>query len=145
MSRADIPGRARRSIDIPGFAHGDNPIPAASRVGPLLMTGGIHGIDRTSGRMPDTVDAQVANMFANLEAILEAGGATLGDVVRMTVYLRSSEGRAAVNAAWCACFPEPAARPARRTRVTQELHKSMLVQCDATAFILGDDAPRAPP
>ena len=41
----------RRSIVIEGFAHGAQPIPAASRVGNIVMTGGVHGIDPATGKL----------------------------------------------------------------------------------------------
>ena len=34
----------RRSIDIPGLSHGPNPIPQASVVGNLLVSGGVMGV-----------------------------------------------------------------------------------------------------
>ncbi|MEI9927311.1 MAG: RidA family protein [Sphingomonas sp.] len=65
--------------------------------------------------------------------------------MKITVYLRTREARAAVNEAWRTCFPDPASRPARHTLVSETLPKSMLVQCDATAFIFDSAAPRTPP
>lgn len=126
---------ARRSINIDGFAHGAQPIPAASRVGPLIMTGGVHGIDRATGKLAETLDDQVAHMFDNLAAILEAGGGGMEHLVKVTIYAGVPEARAAVNARWESEFPDPTSRPARHTLATTQLRPPMLVQCDATAFI----------
>jgi len=125
----------RQSIAIPGFSHGQQPIPAACRRGPLLMTGGIHGMDRTTGQLAATLDEQVEHMFDNLAAIMAAGGGSMDDIVKVTVYGTSHDIRDAVNRRWLRDFPDAASRPARHTRITQTLRPPMLVQCDAVAFI----------
>lgn len=124
----------RRSIEVEGFSHGAQPIPAASRVGPLIMTGGVYGLDRETGNIPDGVEDQARLMFANLRRILEEGGATLDDVARVTVFVKVPEARGAVNAEWLAAFPDPASRPARHTLQNDHLPANMLVQCDAVAW-----------
>lgn len=124
----------RRSINVEGYGHGGQPIPAASRVGPLVMTGGVHGLDPATGKLPDDLSEQVRLMFANLERIMAAAGAGLGDIVRMTVYVKVPEARPLVNAEWLRAFPDENSRPARHTHVNEHLPLNMLVQCDATAF-----------
>jgi enamine deaminase RidA (YjgF/YER057c/UK114 family) len=125
---------SRRSIEVEGYSHGNLPIPAASRVGPLVMTGGIHGLDPATGKLPDDLAEQARLMFWNLERIMQAAGAGLDRIVRMTVYVKVPEARAAVNEHWVVAFPDPASRPARHTLVNENLPSNMLVQCDATAF-----------
>lgn len=124
----------RRSIEVEGYSHGNLPIPAASRVGPLAMTGGIHGLDPATGKLPDDLTEQARLMFFNLERIMAAAGAGLDRIVRMTVYVKVPEARQAVNVEWVKAFPDPASRPARHTLVNENLPSNMLVQCDATAF-----------
>jgi enamine deaminase RidA (YjgF/YER057c/UK114 family) len=124
----------RRSIEVEGFNHGAQPIPAACRVGPLIMTGGVYGLDPETGAIPDDVGEQARLMFANLARILDAGGAGLADVAKMTVYVKVPEARAAVNAEWLTAFPDAASRPARHTQQNDNLPANMLVQCDATAW-----------
>lgn len=128
---------ARRSIEVEGFSHGAQPIPAASRVGPLVMTGGVYGLDPATGKIPDDVAEQARLMFMNLERILVAAGGTLGDIARMTVYVKAPEARPAVNAEWLKAFPDPASRPARHTLQNDGLPANMLVQCDATGWVEG--------
>ncbi len=52
------------------------------------MTGGISGIDLTTAKMPDSIEAQCANMFDLAAKILEAAGASLDDVIKVTVFLK---------------------------------------------------------
>jgi len=125
----------RRSIEVEGFSHGAQPIPAASRVGPLIMSGGISGLDAGTGKIPDDVQDQARLMFANLRLILQAAGASLDDVARMTVFVKVPEARAAVNVEWRAAFPDAASRPARHTLQNDHLPLNMLVQCDVTAWV----------
>ena len=126
---------ARRSIEVDGFNHGAQPIPAASRVGNIVMTGGVYGIDPQTGKIPDDVEKQAELMFFNLKRIMAAAGATMDRVVKMTVYVKVPEGRPAVNKQWLEAFPDPASRPARHTFQNDHLPANMLVQCDATAVL----------
>ena len=50
---------ARRSIEVPGLRH-NAPIPQASVVGNLLVSGGIGPVDPQTGAAPDGTDEQVA-------------------------------------------------------------------------------------
>lgn len=124
----------RRSITVEGLGHGANPIPAASRIGPFVATGGVRGVDPATGKMPDDIEGQVSRMFANLQAILEAGGASLDDVLKMTFWLATPDARASINAEWVRAFPDPDRRPARHL-LNYALGHGMLVQCDALAVL----------
>ena len=126
---------ARRvSIEIPGLAH-KNPIPAACRIGPLLTTSVITGQDPSTGKYPEGIEAQCAQMFANVRQILAAGGAGPEDVAKMNVWLKDLALRPYVNKEWLAMFPDPHSRPARHTFQASDLQPGTLVQCDVTAFI----------
>ena len=130
---------SRTSIRVDGFDHGTQPIPVASRKGPLVVTGGIYGLDPDSGKLPDDVAAQARLMFLQLDRVLRAAGATLDDVVRMTVYVKDPAARAHVNEHWLLAFPHASSRPARHTLAYDGLPTNMLVQCDAIAMVGGND------
>ena len=124
----------RRSIEVEGFSHGATPIPAASRIGNMIASGGIAGLDTTTGKIPDGLEAQVAAMFANVRKILAAGGATTDDILKMTIWVRDRAARAIIDTHWTKMFPDPKSRPARHTLVYQ-LPDPMLVQCDFLAIV----------
>lgn len=124
----------RQSINVEGFHHGGQPIPAASRVGNIVATGGIHGMNPETGALPDEAVAQVGFMFTNLKRILEAGGASLDTIVRMTVFVKDKSLRDLVNEVWTEAFPDPSSRPARHTVQNENLPGNMVVQCDALAL-----------
>ena len=122
-----------RSIDIPGASH-NAPIPAAARVGQILCSSAISGKDAATGQLsPDPVE-QTRHAFANLKALLSAGGAKLTDVVKMTIYLKDNSLREAINVEWNACFPDPPDRPARHI-LNYELQHGMALQIEVMAVI----------
>ena len=122
-----------RSIDIPGASH-NAPIPAAARVGQILCSSAISGKDAATGQLsPDPVE-QTRHAFANLKALLSAGGAKLTDVVKMTIYLKDNSLREAINVEWNACFPDPHDRPARHI-LNYDLQHGMALQIEVMAVI----------
>jgi len=125
----------RRSIEVEGFRHGAQPIPAASRVGPLVVTGSIFGLDRELGAIPDDAAEQVRLVFDNLAAIMTAAGGSLDSVAKLSFQVRESGIRPLVNDAWLGVFPDAAARPARHVTANSDLAANILVQCEAIAWI----------
>lgn len=126
----------RQTLHVAGFSH-QNPIPAAARKGPLLMSGLINGTDPETGKLAEGMEAQCAAMFKQIRRILAAGGGTPDDLVRLTVWLKDRGQREPLNAQWLAMFPDPARRPARMALHAPELAGGILVQCEITAWIDG--------
>ena len=126
----------RKSFEVEGLGH-SNPIPAVSRIGNLVATGGVSGTDTSTGKIPEDASAQCANMFVNLRKILAAAGATPEDVIRVTVWIERPEIRAEVNKHWVVMFPDLGSRPARHTMFYDQFTSPMVVQCEAWAVIGG--------
>jgi 2-iminobutanoate/2-iminopropanoate deaminase len=124
----------RHSLYVDGFGHA-NPIPAACRKGPLLMSGLINGTDPATGRMAETLEVQCANMFSHVRRILAAAGGTPADLVRMSVWLKDRANREPLNTEWTAMFPDRLHRPARLALHAPELTNGILVQCEISAWI----------
>ncbi len=122
-----------RSIQVPGASH-NAPIPAGARVGNVLCSSAIAGKDSATGRLPPDGETQVVHAFANLRALLQAGGATLADVVKLTVYLKDNRLRDAINVQWQDCFPDPHDRPARHI-LNYDLQHGMQLQLEVMAVI----------
>jgi 2-iminobutanoate/2-iminopropanoate deaminase len=123
----------RASFELEGYSHGNNPIPAVARIGNLVMTGGISGIDLATGKMPETIEAQCANMFDLAAKVLQTAGVQLGDVLKVTVFLKPDLSREALNNYWLRHFPDPHSRPVRHTLINPYLPEGMLVQCEMVA------------
>jgi 2-iminobutanoate/2-iminopropanoate deaminase len=124
----------RRSIEVEGFSHGATPIPAASRIGNMIASGGIAGLDTLTGKIPADLEAQVIAMFANVRKVVEAGGGTTDDILKMTIWVRDRAARAIIDPNWIRMFPDPHSRPARHVLVYQ-LPDPMLVQCEFLAMV----------
>lgn len=123
----------RQAIYIPGFAH-KNPVPAAAKIGNVVYSGGIHGLDPETGETAETLEEQVALMFRHVASVVEAAGGTTSDIVKMTVWLRDRALRPVVNTHWLEMFPDPENRPARHT-MRGNLDGNMQVQCDFVAVL----------
>src|SRR4029077_15523881 len=101
----------RQSIYIEGFAH-KNPLPAACRLGNMLMTGIITGMDPATGKVAPTLEAQCAFMFQHVRAIMTAGGRRTGELTKMSVWKAHRSQRDVLNREWVKMFPDEHARPA---------------------------------
>jgi len=126
----------RRSIEAPGVKH-VNPIPAACRRGPFVVSGAIGGADPQTGKMPDDLDAQCRQMFDNVRRLIEAAGGTPDDIIKMTVWIADRALRPTLNKYWVEMFPDPHSRPARHTVASGDLVPPMQIQCDLLA-VIGD-------
>ena len=106
----------RTSIYVEGFGH-KNPIPPAAKIGNLMFSGSIQGTDPGTRKLGASLEEQCALMFANVRRIVEGGGGSIDDIIKMTVWMvdRSQPQRDALNAEWVKMFPDPASRPARHT------------------------------
>jgi 2-iminobutanoate/2-iminopropanoate deaminase len=124
----------RRSIEVPGVKH-LNPIPAASRKGPFVVSGAITGADPETGKVPEELDAQCRQMFANVRRLIAAAGGTPDDIVKMTVWITDRALRPTLNKYWVEMFPDPHSRPARHTVASTDMAPPMQIQCDLLAVV----------
>jgi enamine deaminase RidA (YjgF/YER057c/UK114 family) len=120
----------RRSIDIDTFRH-SNPIPSATRIGPLVVSSIIVARDPDADSIPESVDAQIANLFLHVGEMLRAAGAEWRHVAKMTFYVPEISYRPLLNAPWLAHFPDAESRPSRHTQVGG----GDSVQCDFIAYV----------
>jgi 2-iminobutanoate/2-iminopropanoate deaminase len=122
-----------RSLNVPGAGH-NAPIPLGARVGPLICSSGISGKDPATGQLPASSAEQVRLAFANMDALLAAGGATLAHVAKLHITVHDNAVRDAINNEWLARFPDPQDRPARHI-VVHALQHGMVLQLEVTAFV----------
>lgn len=126
----------RRSIYVESFGH-VNPVPAACRIGNIVYSGGIHGLDPATRKPAEGIEAQCALMFAHVRTIVEAAGGTTDDIVKMTLWMNDRALRPVVNREWAAMFPDEASRPTRHA-IKGNLEGGMLIQCDFVAVLDSD-------
>lgn len=124
----------RRAVYISQFAH-QNPIPNAARIGHFVASGLIRGVDPVSHEFPASMDEQCKHMFANIRHTVEASGASLDDIIKVTFYMAKIE-RGPINVEWTKMFPEAESRPARQI-MEGPMEAGVLVQCDFLAVMSG--------
>ena len=122
---------ARQSIEITSFTH-VNPIPAASRLGPLLVSSVIAPRDPGEQTVPESPEAQYANLFHHIGEILRAAGADWRHVARITFCVPDASFRDSCNPIWVEHFPDADSRPARHSQV---MAGTKIVTCEFIAYI----------
>jgi reactive intermediate/imine deaminase len=104
------------------------------KAGPHVLVSGIVGIDPNTGSLAgDTIQDQTRQALTNCEAILQAGGASLDDVIEVGILLTHPADFAGLNEEYARWFPsEPPTRYVAKLGV--EL-PGLLVSIRMTAFI----------
>jgi reactive intermediate/imine deaminase len=97
--------------------------------GTVYLSGQIPLVPETMALAEGPVEAQVRQVFRNLAAVAEAAGGTLGDAVKLTVYLVDLEDFATVNQVMEEFFSAP--YPARAAVQVAALPKAARVEVDA--------------
>lgn len=101
----------------------------AVRAGETLYLSGQIGLDPETGRLVDGIENQIRRVFENLKAVAEAAGGSLGDAVKLTVYLTDLAHFARVNEIMSAYFEQP--YPARAAVGVAALPRGALIEADA--------------
>jgi 2-iminobutanoate/2-iminopropanoate deaminase len=112
------------------------PYSQAVEIDGWLYTSGQVALDPATHKLVEgDFEAQAMQVFANLEAVLKAGGCGFGDVVKATVYLQNFGDFAALNKLYAERMGEH--RPARSTVQVAALPLGALVEIDFVARIPG--------
>jgi 2-iminobutanoate/2-iminopropanoate deaminase len=103
------------------------------KVGDFVFVSGQGPLEVETGRMVgETIEEQTARALENIKTILEAGGAGMADVVKVTVYLSDLSLFDPYNKIYATYFPDP--KPVRTT-IGAQLAGGILVQIDVTAYV----------
>ncbi len=88
------------------------PVPQAVESGGWIFVSALFGTDPQTGSRPAGAAEEADQIFTNLAAILAAAGASLSDVVRVSIFMRDLQrDRPAFNQTWARRFGDH--RPAR--------------------------------
>lgn len=116
---------------------GASPIGAYSqgiRAGGFIFVSGQGPLDPATGQLiHGTIEEETARVLENIKIILEAGGATMADVVKVSAHLSDTELFERFNKVYATYFPDP--KPARTTVGSQLPRKDMLVEIDVIAYV----------
>lgn len=104
--------------------------------GSMMFVAGQIPLDPKTGQLieSDDVGAQTEQAIANLKAILEAGGATLENVVKTSVFLKDMNDFGTMNAVYAKHFGEEEA-PARACVEVARLPKDVRVEIECIAVV----------
>lgn len=121
------------------------------RAGPWLISSGQLGLEPAAIRtgpagdddpgplpaapklVPGGMEAQLTQALTNGEALLRSEGASLGDVVKTTVFVTRMDEYAGINLAYAACFGDH--RPARTVIGVAALPLGALVEVELWAYV----------
>ena len=103
----------------------------AVKAGGVIYVAGFVAFDATGKLVPGEIKEQTTQVLENIKAVLEAGGSSMADVVKTTVYLKNVKDFAGMNEVFKTYFPEDP--PCRVTvGVTLPLPE-LLIEIDAIA------------
>lgn len=102
--------------------------------GTTVYVSGQIGLDPKTGELvSDNFEAQVRQCFTNLNAVIEAAGGSLEQVVKLNLFLTDLSKFASVNAIMAEIMPEP--YPARSTLGVASLPKNAQFEVEAMLVI----------
>jgi 2-iminobutanoate/2-iminopropanoate deaminase len=126
----------REPLDAPHAPAAVGPYVHAVRAGGLMFCSGQIPLDpRTGDLVGSTAGEQAGRCLENLAAVCEAAGATLGDAVRLTVYMTDMRAFAEVNEVYGSFFESDP--PARVAIGVAALPRGAMVEIDAVVALPG--------
>lgn len=105
----------------------------AVRAGNTVYLSGQIGLDPANMQLVEGIEAQIHRVFANLAAVAQAAGGSLGDVVKLNVYLTDLAHFGRVNEIMAQYFSPP--YPARAAVGVASLPRGALVEADAVMVL----------
>ncbi|MCM3667109.1 RidA family protein [Mesobacillus subterraneus] len=115
---------------------------APAAIGPYSQGVVVNNLFFSSGQIPLTAEgvmvegdikAQTHQVFKNLQAVLEAAGASLETVVKATVFIKNMDEFAQLNEVYAEYFNVH--KPARSTVEVARLPKDALVEIEVVALV----------
>jgi 2-iminobutanoate/2-iminopropanoate deaminase len=114
-----------------GYPHDAHYNPAV-RAGDFIYTCGHIGLDDESGKELTTIEEQTKATMEDLKKTLAAAGASIDDIVKVTVYIADIDYYEKMNEVYMTFFEGPT--PARSTIVTSLVMNEILVEIEAVAY-----------
>lgn len=98
--------------------------------GKLVFLSGQIGLEPGTGELvSENFEGQVRQSFANMQAVIEAAGGTLNNIVKLTLFLTDLSKFASANAIMAEIIPQP--YPARSTLGVASLPKGAQFEVEA--------------
>lgn len=126
-------GAQRSNFEVPGVGHHD-PIPMASRVGPLFQSSGIYGIDPADGNVVEGMEKQTDMVQLITQRVLEQADGTVDDIAALTVMVQDFKNVPYLRKRLVELFPDSRTGPALHF-VNYRMPEKWHVQFHVTAFL----------
>lgn len=127
---------SRTIVSTPAAPAAIGPYSQAVRSGATVWLSGQIALDPASGQLVEGgIDAQVERALRNLAAVAQAGGGSLADVVKLTLFLTDLAHFPRVNEIMTAHFAAP--YPARSTVGVASLPRGALFEVEAVMVLPG--------
>ena len=107
------------------------PYSQAVEVNGMVYTSGVIPVNPATGAIPEGVEAQASQALGNLQALLEAAGTNMEQVVKTTVFIKEMDDFGKINEIYAGFFKEPF--PARSCVEVARLPKDVLLEIEAVA------------
>lgn len=108
------------------------PYSQAMELNGMVYTSGMIPIDPATGELVSgSVEEQAEQAISNLEALLEASGSSIGNVVKTVVFISNMDDFGAINEVYAKHFCEP--YPARSCVQVARLPKDVAIEIEAIA------------
>ena len=117
-------------ISTPNAPAAIGPYSQGYEVNGLVYTSGQIPVEPATGSVPEGIEAQADQSCKNVQAVLEAGGASLKGVFKTTCFLADMADFAAFNAVYEKYF---VSKPARSCVAVKALPKGVLCEIEAIA------------
>ncbi|HLD08465.1 MAG TPA: Rid family detoxifying hydrolase, partial [Methylophilaceae bacterium] len=104
-------------------------------VGDTVYLSGQIGLNPATMQMVEGIEAEVHRIFKNLQAVAEASGGSLADVVKLNIFLTDLAHFALVNTIMAEYFKQP--YPARAAVGVASLPRGALVEADGVMVLAG--------
>jgi len=109
------------------------PYSQAMKVGDFIFTSGQIALTPSGVMVQDNIELQTEQVMKNLQAVLEAAGSCLKNVVKTTIFLANMDDFTTVNAIYEKWFDGH--KPARSTVAVKTLPKNALVEIECIALV----------
>ncbi len=124
----------KQIIRTPNAPHPLGPYSQGIEAGNFLFVSGQGSIDPKTGQMSGAgIEKQTSQILTNVRGIVEASGLSMGDVVKVSIFLRTMEDFKKMKEIYKTFLPE---NPPARTTVEAKLPSpDMLIEIDAIACL----------
>jgi 2-iminobutanoate/2-iminopropanoate deaminase len=112
------------------------PYSQAIVAGGFVFCSGMAGIDPSTGTAGEGIEAQTEQALRNLAGVLESAGASMADLVKVTIFYSDVDDFARLNEVYARHMPDPP--PARSAPANVRLPRGLLISIDAIAAVRGE-------